>query len=68
MQLLFLFPHTSSPPTNFLLKRGYLHCRLNVICLCVYEYTHTGFPGVSVVKNLADNAGDMGSIPGQEDI
>ena len=26
----------------------------------------TGFPGDSVVKNLPDNAGDVGSIPGSE--
>ena len=26
-----------------------------------------GFPGGSVVKNLPANAGDMGTIPGQED-
>ena len=25
---------------------------------------HWGFPGGSVVKNLAANAGDLGSIPG----
>ena len=28
---------------------------------------HLGFPGGSVEKNSPANAGDMGSIPGQED-
>ena len=27
----------------------------------------SGFPGGSVVKNLATNEGDTGSIPGSED-
>ena len=27
---------------------------------------HLGFPGGSLVKNLPGNAGDVGSIPGQE--
>ena len=53
------------------------------LCVCVYIYTHThthiyiyiyththipGFPGNSVVKNLPANAGDAGSIPGQEEL
>ena len=28
----------------------------------------SGFPGGTVVKNLPVNAGDLGSIPGQDDL
>ena len=31
------------------------------ICICIY-----GFPGGSIGKETACNAGDMGSIPGSE--
>ena len=33
------------------------------MCVCVYVYIYSGFPGGSVVKNPT-NAGDTGSISG----
>ena len=32
-----------------------------------HAHTHTSFPGRSVVKNPHGNAGDAGSVPGQDD-
>ena len=43
-----------------------VHCFYN-IHTCIYTHTYTliwGFPGGTVVKNLPDNAGDAGSVPG----
>ena len=38
-------------------------CFIHLYVACLYIYIQ-GFPGVSVVKNQADNTGDMGFIPG----
>ena len=34
------------------------------MAILLHLYTHPGFPGGSVVKNLACNAGDLALIPG----
>ena len=35
-------------------------------CICLSKLKLEGFPGGSVIKNLPDNVGDMGSIPNLE--
>ena len=35
----------------------------DIVCV----YTHTGFPGGSVIEKPPANAGDSGSIPGREE-
>ena len=34
------------------------------LALFPYQYNGEGFPGISLVKNMTANAGDLGSIPG----
>ena len=40
---------------------------LSYVAFFMFRYVHLGFLGGSVVKNLPANAGDIGSILGQED-
>ena len=46
-----------------LLYTGRCVCVCIYVCMCVCIYMYTGFPGVSVVKNLPASAGDIGLIP-----
>ena len=40
-----------------------LSCQVTEVSLTCDRTIGTGFPGVSVIKNLPVNAGDIGSIP-----
>ena len=46
----------------FYTLEGVCVCIYVCMYVCIYIYMYTGFPGVSVVKNLPASAGDIGLI------
>ena len=59
--------HTEEEGIKFPLGRDQYYARHRYMFFCFKHQNYNtmkGFPGGSVVKNLPDNAGDMGFIPG----
>ena len=55
--------HTQKSKDNCIIKLSLNFNKKQLMAILLHLYTHPGFPGGSVVKNLACNAGDLALIP-----
>ena len=55
--------HTQKSKDNCIIKLLLNFNKEQLMAILLHLYTHPGFPGDSVVKNLACNAGDLALIP-----